>query len=107
MNHAGLDGRAAPDRLDRGQALQVVADEHEDVVHAAVLDFGEDAHPVLVALAGVAGPRPQDDPPALGSDDADRSVRDGAVADLHVDGVDEEHGMDESRGRLCHSAMPS
>lgn len=51
-----------------GQALEPVADQHEDVVDTAVLDLGEDVHPVLGALGAVAGPQLEDVPPALDSD---------------------------------------
>ena len=63
-----------------GQALQPVADEHEHVVHAAVLDLGEDVQPVLGALAAVAGPQPQDLPAALDGDG--QGHVDGPVGDL-------------------------
>lgn len=113
MDHAGLHDRLGPDRFHRlGQAFQPVTDEHEDVADAAVLDLGEDVQPVLGALAAVAGPQPQDLPPALGGDrqgHVDRPVGDRAVTNLHVDGVNEDHRIDgaASSGRLCHSAMPS
>jgi hypothetical protein len=60
---------------------------------------------VLGALAAVAGPQAEDLAPALGGDGqgrVDRPVRDGAVADLHVDRVDENHRVDAVQG----SALP-
>ncbi|MDQ0956362.1 hypothetical protein QFZ66_000240 [Streptomyces sp. B4I13] len=100
MDHAGLDRGAGPDGLDRvGQALEPVADQHEDVVDTAVLDLGEDVHPVLGALAAVAvaGPQPEDVPPALDSDrqgHVNGPVGHRPITDLHVDGVNEDHGID-------------
>jgi hypothetical protein len=102
VHHAGLHDRPRPDGLHRlGQALEPVADRHEDVADAAVLDLGEDVQPVLGALAAVAGPQPQDFAPALSSDgqgDIDGPVGDRAVADLHVDGVDEDDRIDRVEG---------
>ncbi len=87
-----------PDGLDCfGQAPEPVADEHEDVTHAAVLDLGQDVQPVLGALAAVTGPQPQDVPAALrgdGQSDIDGPVGDRSVADFHMDGVDEDDGID-------------
>jgi hypothetical protein len=81
-------------------------------VDTAVLQLGENRRPVLGALAAVAGPQPQDLPGALdrdGQGHADRAVGDLAVADLHMDSVDEDHAVDHpgSSGRCRHSAMPS
>ncbi len=102
MHDAGLYDRPGPDRLHcLGQAFQPVADQHEHVADTAVLDLGEDVHPVLGALAAVAGPQAQDLPPALGGDGqghVDGPVGHGAVADLHVDGVDEDHRIDGVEG---------
>ncbi len=98
MDHAGLDGGAGPDGLDRvRQALEPVADQHEDVVDTAILDLGEDVHPVLGALAAVAGPQPEDVPPALDSDrqgHVNGPVGYRPVTDLHVDSVNKDHGID-------------
>jgi hypothetical protein len=94
VDHTGLDNRARPDGLDRiGQALQPVADEHEHVLDAAVLNLGEDTQPVLGALTAVAGPDSQDVAVSLdrhAHDHVDRTVRDlpvpdlGSVADLVI-----------------------
>lgn len=73
-----------------GQAPEPVADQHQVVVDAAVLDLGESVHPVLGALVAVAGPQLEDVAPALGRDgqgDINGPVGDRAVADFHVDGV--------------------
>lgn len=51
-----------------GKSLQPVADEHEDIAHAAVLDLGEDVQPVLGSFTAVAGPQPEDLASALGGD---------------------------------------
>ncbi len=102
MHHAGLHDGAGPDGFHRlGQAFEPVADQHEDVVHAAVLDLGEDVQPVLGSLAAVSGPQPEDLPPALGRDGQghiDGPVGDRTVADLHVDGVDEDDRIDRVEG---------
>ncbi|CAL9343586.1 hypothetical protein SUDANB176_00321 [Streptomyces sp. enrichment culture] len=106
VHDAGLHDGPRPDGLHcLGQALEPVADEHEDVVHAAVLDLGEDVQPVFGALTAVAGPQPGDLPPALDGDGkghVDGPVGDRAIADLHVDGVDEHDRIDRVEG----SALP-
>src|SRR3954471_10806901 len=119
MDDAGLGDRLRPDRADWvREPAQPVADDHEHVVHASVLDLGEDVQPVLRALAdlpaghrgGLPGPQPEDVAAALaghGERDVDRSVGDLPVADLHVDRVDEYHRIDRVQRRFCHSAMPS
>ncbi|GAA0270604.1 hypothetical protein GCM10010302_05210 [Streptomyces polychromogenes] len=84
-----------------GQALEPVTDQHEDVVHAAVLDLGENVHPVLGALAAVAGPQPENVQPPLGRDrqgHVNGPVGNRAVTNLHVDGVNEDHGIDGVEG---------
>ena len=55
-----------------GQALQAVADEHQHVLDAAVLDLGEDLQPVLRALTAVAGPEAEDVPVPLDRDRRER-----------------------------------
>jgi hypothetical protein len=53
--------------------------------------------PVLGALAAVTGPQPEDVAGAIDGDrqrDVDRPVGDLAVADLHVDGVQEDDRVD-------------
>jgi hypothetical protein len=61
MHHTRLDNRARPDGLHRvGQAFEPVADQHQHVVQAAVLQLGEHVQPVLRALAAVAGPDAED-----------------------------------------------
>jgi hypothetical protein len=52
-------------------------------------------------LTAVAGPQPQDLPPALGGDGqggTDGPAGHRAVTDLHVDGVDEDHRTDGAEG---------
>jgi hypothetical protein len=47
-------------------------------------------------------------PPGLTSDDGiDGPDGDLPVADLDMDSVDEDHRVNASRSRFCHSAMPS
>ncbi|MDQ1064589.1 hypothetical protein QFZ32_000028 [Streptomyces canus] len=98
MHDAGLHDRPRPDRLHRlGQALEPVADQHQHIAHAAVLDLGEDVRPVLGALAAFTCPQPQNLPPALGGHGqghVDGPVGHRTVADLHVDGIDENHRTD-------------
>ena len=70
-----------------GQAFQPVADEHEDVAGAAVLDLGQDAEPELgaLAVAVLPGPQAQDVPLAVHGDpqgQVDGPVGDLALADL-------------------------
>lgn len=83
----------------------------EDEAHVAVLDLGENVEPVLGALAAVTGPQNQDLPAALrgdGQSHIDGTFGDRTLADLHVDGIDEDDRIDRgSRGRFCQSAMPS
>src|SRR6516225_10616045 len=91
MNNACLHNGLFPDGTHRiGQAFEPVADQHAHI-----------AHP---------GPQPQDVPLAVHGDaqgQVDGPVGDLALADLHVNGVDEQDSVNGSRGRLCHSAMPS
>jgi hypothetical protein len=96
MNYARLDDGAVPDGIHPvRQAFQAVAHGHEHVVHAPVLDLGEHPQPVLgaLAVAVLAGPQAQHVPLAVRGD-ADRGVDgpvgDLAVADLHVDDIDEQ-----------------
>ena len=65
MHDAGLDHGLVPDRADGvGQALEAVADQHEDVAGAAVLDLAQYPEPELgaLAVAVLPGPQPQDVP---------------------------------------------
>jgi hypothetical protein len=86
-----------PDLGDRvGQALEPVADHHQHVTGAAVLDLGQHPQPVLRALAVAVLPGPQAHDVALAvggdaEDDVDGPVGHVAVADLDVDDVDEQH----------------
>lgn len=99
MDDAGLDDRPGPDLTDRvGQALEPVADEHQDILDSAVLQIGKDPKPVLGALASLAScPQSEDVAVALRRDrqrNVDRAVGDLAVTDLHVDAVDEQDRVD-------------
>jgi len=81
------------------QALEAVADEHQDVGDTAVLDLGEHVHPVLGAFPAAACPDPQDVPlPIDGDADGyvERLVGDLSVADFHHDRVDEHHRIDRA-----------
>ena len=68
-----------------------------DVLHAAVAQVGEHAHPELRALTAGAGPQPEDVALA-GQADPDRGVErpvgDLPVADLDHDRVDEDRRVD-------------
>ena len=95
---AGLNGRQRPHVGDDfGQALEPVADQKECVLHTAVLDVGEDAHPELRSFPAGAGPQAQDVLLPV-QDPADRGVNgavgDLPVADLDYDGLDEDRGID-------------
>ena len=85
-----------PDRL--GEALQPVAAHDEGVGDAAVAQLGEHRHPELGALpAGGSDPHPQHVAFAVQVDahrHVDGPVGDLAVADLHHDGVDQDHRID-------------
>jgi hypothetical protein len=98
VHDAGQDEGGRPDLTDRvGQALQPVADQHQHILDAAVLDLGEDLQPELRALAALAGPQAEDVAGALGGDGqghVDGAVDHRAVADLDVDGVDEDDRVD-------------
>src|ERR1700689_1241521 len=108
MDHTRLDGRELPSRGDRlREALQPIADRDADVLHAGVLDLGEDAQPELRALAAIAGPEPED--VALAVDghadhDIHRLVRDLSVTDLDDHCVNEDHRVDLA---AAGSAIPS
>lgn len=106
MDAAGLHDGLRPDGVDRvGQALEAVADHDAGVGDAAVLQLGQHPQPVLGALGAVAGPHPQDLPLSLdrdGEGEVDRAVGDLAVADLHMDRVDEDHRVD----RVQRSGLP-
>ncbi|GAB2952812.1 hypothetical protein GCM10027075_61250 [Streptomyces heilongjiangensis] len=86
MNHAGLDHGAGPHVVHRvRQSGQAVADEHQHIAGAAVLDLGEDLLPVLRTLAAVADPQSEDVALPVRGDrqgDVDRPVGDLPVADL-------------------------
>ena len=90
-----------------GQPFQPVADQHAHVPDAAVLDLRADPQPVLgsLAVAVLAGPQAQDVALAVHGDaqrEVDRPVRDLALADLHVNGVDEDHRVN----RVQWPALP-
>lgn len=105
VQHAALDDRPWPHRVDRvRQPLQAVAHDDQDVVDAAVADLGEDLRPELGALAAVTGPQAQDVAFTLHTDrdgGVDPPVGDLAVADLHVDRVDEPPDTRGSTGGIA------
>ncbi|GAB3852785.1 hypothetical protein GCM10027610_081660 [Dactylosporangium cerinum] len=110
MDHTGLDHRAGPDRLHGlRQALQPVADQHEHVGDAAVLQFGEHVQPVFGAFTAVAGPHAQDVAVAVDGDgqgQVDRSVRDLTVPDLDVHSIDEHDRVDRVEGPVLPFGHP-
>ena len=89
------------------QALEPVADHHQDVPGAAVLDLRADPHPVLgpLPVAVLPGPQAQHVTLAVHGDaqrEVDGPVRDLALADLHVNRVDEDHRVN----RVQWTALP-
>ena len=77
MHHAGLGDRLGPDGRDRvRQAREAVADDHEHLAHAPILDLGEHVRPVTRSLPDPAaghrrvlpGPQPKDISAALAGD---------------------------------------
>jgi RNA-directed DNA polymerase len=102
MDHARLDGGLLPDRGDRlGQALKPVPDRDAHLLHAAVLDFGQDPRPVLRAFTADSGPDSKDVAFAVHGDtqdDVEGLIAHLPVADLDVDGVDEDHRVDAVKG---------
>jgi len=110
MHHARLHDRARPDRPDRlGQALEAVADQHQHVGDAAVLQLGQHVQPVLGALTAVTGPDHEDVAVAVDGDrhgQVDRPVRDLTVADLDVDGVDEHDRIHPVQGPVLPLRHP-
>ncbi len=105
MNDAGLHQCLGPDVADADrQALQPVADEHEDVLDAPVLDLGQDLLPEFCSFSGLGvlpGPQAQDVPITVGRDadrDVDGPVDDFAVADLDHDRVHEHDRGDAVQG---------
>jgi hypothetical protein len=97
MDNTRLHDGLLPHGVDRvRQSLQSVADHHQHVPGAAVLDFRADPHPVLgpFPVAVLPGPQAQHVPLAVCGDaqgEIDRTVGDLALADLDVDRVDEDH----------------
>jgi hypothetical protein len=110
VNHAGLHDGLRPDRLDSlRQALEPVAHQHQYVLHAAVLEFGEHVQPVLGAFTTVAGPDAEDVAMTFGGDrqhDVDRPVRDVTIADLDVDGIDEQNRINPVQGSVLPLGHP-
>jgi hypothetical protein len=98
--------RAWPDLADRvREPFEPVADEHQLVGHAPVLDLREHPQPILgalaLALAVLASPQPEDVAGALGGHrqrEIDRPVGHVALADLDVDAVDEHHRIHRVQG---------
>ena len=109
MDNASLDDRLLPHRVHCvGQAFQPVADQHAHVPGAAVLDLRQDPQPELGSLpvAVLPGPQAQHVTLAVHGDaqgQVDRPVRDLALPDLHVNSVNEHHGID----RVERPALPS
>lgn len=67
-----MNNRARPDGFHRlGKALEPVADQHQHIVQAAVLQLREDVQPVLCALSAIPGPDAEDVPGALDRDGHD------------------------------------
>src|ERR1700744_1181310 len=104
MNNTCLHDCLFPDGVTRrvGEAFQAVADDHEDVLRAAVLDLGKDAEPELgaLAVAVLAGPQAQDVPGPVGRDaqgEVNRPVRDLSLPDLDLDRVDEHDRVNRAQ----------
>src|SRR5271165_5434252 len=108
MNDASLHDGLLPHRAHRvGQALQPVADQHAHVPDTAVLDFRQDPQPVLGAFSVAVLSRPQSQHVTLAvhgdaQGQVDGPVRDLALADLHVDSVDEDYRVN----RIERPALP-
>ena len=102
VDHTRLSHRPRPDLRDRvREAFKAVADDHAHILDATVLQLGEHVQPVFGAFTAVAGPEPEDVAVALAGDrerDVDGPVGDLPVADLDVDGVDEDHRVDRVEG---------
>ena len=84
------------------EALETVAAHDEGVLDAPVAELGQQAHPELGALpAGGSHPQTQHVAFAVQVDahgHVDGPVGDLAVADLHHDGVDQQHRVDAVQG---------
>jgi hypothetical protein len=102
VHHTGLHEGLGPHRGDRlREPFETVADHDAGVGDTAALDLGEVLKPVLGALAAVAGPDSQDVAVPVDADPDDhveRPVGDLPVADLDVDGVDEQHRVHRVQG---------
>jgi hypothetical protein len=89
-------GPGGPDGV--GETLEAVAAHDEGVLHAAVAELGQQAHPEFGALpAGGSYPQAQHLAFTLEVDahgHVDGPVGDLAVADLHHDGVDQQHRVE-------------
>ena len=101
VDDAGLDLRQLPRRTDRvdcvGESFESVADRDQDVRDATVFDLGEYPQLELRAITPVAGPDAEDVAFSRGAradDDVERLVNNLPVADLHHEGVDEDHRID-------------
>ena len=105
VDDAGLHHRQLPHRGDRvREGFEAVADRDADVLDAAVLQLGQHLQPELGTFAAVTGPQPQDVAfPTHGDPDdhIDRLVADLPVADLHHDGVDEDHRIHRIEGPVA------
>ena len=111
MNDAGLHDRRRKHGGDRlGKSLQAIDDGNQNVLDAAVLEFGHYAQPEFSAFRGL-DPKAQD---VLGSfrRDAKRNI-DGLIANspssriLTRSASKKTSGYIGSRGRFCHSATVS
>jgi hypothetical protein len=98
MQDAGLHHRARPDHSDRiPEPSQAIADRDAHIRGAPILDLRQHRQPILRAFTADAGPDPQHVAVALdgdADDDVERPVGDLPVADLQMDGVDEDHRVD-------------
>jgi hypothetical protein len=108
MNNAGLHDCLLPHRAHRiRQAFQPVADQQAHVPHTAVLDFRQDPQPELGALPVAVLPSPQAQHVTLAvhgdaQGQVDGPVGDLALADLHVNGIDKQDGIN----RVERPALP-
>ena len=97
--HPGQSQHGSGCGPERHSIMLTVAAGDEDVLDAAVLQFGEHGQPLPCSLAsaGWAGPQAQDVAFTVDGDahrDVDRAVGDLTLADLDVDAVDQQDRVD-------------